>query len=797
MMTDPVEAEDKFNYERRSIENWLEDHNVSPQTRRPMGNKLVENSVLRAAIQRFYAYDSITVPEVSSEDDQDDAWIVWDPHGLQPPGKKRSLLHSALPAGSGHSSESRTLAAQTRGRSDAVISMSQAMSKAFTELDPLRDLLRSVLDGWTPPKVVTFGDEGAGKSTVLEQLAMLPVFPRKRRFCTRLAIHLRLRRNPTILAHMSVYDVTAGGEEVLVQGPENLPQENGLAWVQAKMDELVTQFSATSSTGVVTSKIIVLEVHRPDVPSIDLIDLPGLTMLPAEKSAQVREILQRYVEDDNRAGAHNIYLVVVPASGDVRPNTNLGLQFTIENRLQHKTLGVFTKCDQCSDTETLHSLITGEPTADGDSAESLGAVHLDMGWVATMLKPPAGPDFELHNFERILRQQTQQTTFFDDSSYEKLREADKAGMASLVERLEKVYSHYLNTTWKTQAMKKVLKKLDEKEVELRMLGVVPESERDNLARQEVERRMGVDSPVNGLYTKFIISNVKGITDDLKTVLAVKLQNARWECYELKSQLDGLEDLIAVKLSAAVSGVAEFWVPRLQDILTAESEIASDGDDSNVNIVTNIVGMVLRFWEQSKPKKAVHKNIRQHPFIQLSQYGQFTDAVMSNCRTLYEDTVTVLREEGKSMAKRFVDPDSPWLSFTTHIEEGGGCILSPQANVGSFCEAVFSLFVRRIPSPRNLQTIHHGVTVGTEKEAALQKHVSLKEEIRKIQAAMDGIRRALSIDDAEFAALQGTGGGTDDEEKPKSDSVSQKAFNEERQKLLESLKKELAEALLLK
>jgi len=30
-----------------------------------------------------------------------------------------------------------------------------------------------------PPAVIVVGDESAGKSTILEQLAMLPVFPRK------------------------------------------------------------------------------------------------------------------------------------------------------------------------------------------------------------------------------------------------------------------------------------------------------------------------------------------------------------------------------------------------------------------------------------------------------------------------------------------------------------------------------------------------------------------------------------------------------------------------------------------
>ena len=45
-----------------------------------------------------------------------------------------------------------------------------------------------------PNQVVVIGDESSGKSTVLEQLFRMPLYPRKKTFCTRLPIHVRLRR---------------------------------------------------------------------------------------------------------------------------------------------------------------------------------------------------------------------------------------------------------------------------------------------------------------------------------------------------------------------------------------------------------------------------------------------------------------------------------------------------------------------------------------------------------------------------------------------------------------------------
>merc|ERR1719245_2239309 len=148
--------------------------------------------------------------------------------------------------------------------------------------------------------------------------------------------------------------------------------------------------------------------------------------------------------------------------------------------------------------------MTSTNTIEGDTPEMLGAVKLAKGWVATMLKPPNGRMFDVHNFERILIQQGNDANFFaSDETYDKLMHEDYAGIAALVGRLEKECHDYLNTTWKEGAMKKVLEKLEEKEFELKLLGVViEEDEKDRLAKLEVERRLGPNSPVTDLYKRF-------------------------------------------------------------------------------------------------------------------------------------------------------------------------------------------------------------------------------------------------------------------------------------------------------
>jgi hypothetical protein len=42
---------------------------------------------------------------------------------------------------------------------------------------PLSDILNEVLKGWKAPTVKVLGDQNAGKSTLMERLLMLPMFP--------------------------------------------------------------------------------------------------------------------------------------------------------------------------------------------------------------------------------------------------------------------------------------------------------------------------------------------------------------------------------------------------------------------------------------------------------------------------------------------------------------------------------------------------------------------------------------------------------------------------------------------
>jgi hypothetical protein len=270
VMFDPVKAEDGMTYERHGIEEYLASHTTSPCVRDGNGflqiGKAVESNVQRKAaldrIMRDYNHDD--EPEV----------VEWDRHGLQQylPDERSVTLASPT-----------SLAPESEQSSRAVSDMTKDLTKMFKILDPLR-LELNTLAGLTPPKIVVIGDESSGKSTVLEQLIRMPLFPRKKTFCTRLPIHVRLRRpdagrSECASVTMSVITTTAYAEKGYDAEPEEPPctiaTATGYHFVQDRMDELSSRL-ALESGGIVSERIIVLDVLHPEVPVLDLIDLPGI-----------------------------------------------------------------------------------------------------------------------------------------------------------------------------------------------------------------------------------------------------------------------------------------------------------------------------------------------------------------------------------------------------------------------------------------------------------------------------------------------------------------------------------------
>ena len=211
------------------------------------------------------------------------------------------------------------------------------MRAVFESLDPLTGLLKETLNGWQTPRVVVFGDESSGKSSLLERLAMIPILPRGEDICTRLPIELKLRhvkKEDAKLPVLIVRDSATGKVEV----HRTVDLENGQVDVRTEMEKIV-QREHQGLTSISTTRTIEIHIQSPTVPSIDLVDLPGLRLSAgAEDDEDTPEKIRALVKQQIQQHADSaIYLVTCKAS--TNPLQAHGFQLVSELELQDRAIG--------------------------------------------------------------------------------------------------------------------------------------------------------------------------------------------------------------------------------------------------------------------------------------------------------------------------------------------------------------------------------------------------------------------------------------------------------------------------
>ena len=94
------------------------------------------------------------------------------------------------------------------------------------------------------------------------------------------------------------------------------------------------------------TRIIILHIASPDVPYLDLIDMPGLVTAPSgnepsDMASQTEAVVKAHMQSEH--GSNSLYLAIVKATS--APNTSNAIKILNEAQLYGKTFGVFTFCD--------------------------------------------------------------------------------------------------------------------------------------------------------------------------------------------------------------------------------------------------------------------------------------------------------------------------------------------------------------------------------------------------------------------------------------------------------------------
>jgi hypothetical protein len=156
-----------------------------------------------------------------------------------------------------------------------------------TDVAPLRIETMSKLN---LPRVVVIGDEKAGKSSTLERFSMVEVLPRDVAFCTRQPVVLKLRYDP---------DIPQGTPRFILTIPNDLEGSEGVDGQEFdSVNQIRTLIEARmvaikeSGQGILMDSEVTVEIHSSGVPTIDLVDLPGLISVFVEEPGEPENLAE-------------------------------------------------------------------------------------------------------------------------------------------------------------------------------------------------------------------------------------------------------------------------------------------------------------------------------------------------------------------------------------------------------------------------------------------------------------------------------------------------------------------------
>lgn len=431
IMTDPVMARDGHSYSRVTITAWFAQCRQqgmplsSPLTREVVeSEELRPNIALKKTIEEYLTHLVRTQVSSHEEDEQ-----------------RTEVVATALTAANSTASTT----ASTAPAAEPATASVHGLGRIFEHLDPLRQILAETLNGWQPPQLVVVGNEKAGKSTLLERLCLMSMFPHSEEICTRMRIEVRLRRAPiATVPRLDMYNL----RESRLEFSRLISCDGGAVDVRQAMEAVIQQHSG-GLRGVSKDFKIILHVQSPNVPSLDLVDLPGVVTAaspgePEDMPQQTRELVEEHILQSK---AHSLFLCVVPAT--MAPNASTGMQLLQQLGVLDRTIGVITMCDELAARH--HPKLRARLQQEGD------AVVLEpFGWVATMNRavtvdegaaaPTEGASSSCH-YAALVQQAEAEVPFFLSQDMGDLVDAGVAGCPALMQSIDAMFLSYMRESW--------------------------------------------------------------------------------------------------------------------------------------------------------------------------------------------------------------------------------------------------------------------------------------------------------------------------------------------------------------
>ena len=294
------------------------------------------------------------------------------------------------------------------------------------------------------PRIVCIGEESSGKSSTLERIAMMNVFPSDERLCTRVPIELRLRytereRLPEEFRESGyvIMKMQPGpGSNVPADVSEPMSPDLVAANVRQWMDALVT--AANGRLMGVAHDRIIIELYSSLCVNLDLIDLPGIVAgsipgEPADMMQQTRDLSASFLDD---AANPHTFVIAVASARDARIRNSQAMELVQRYNKVQFTIGALTMADLSADSrlEDPYQRLEQRLRAEADDTPELG-----LGYVALKNRDTVGDtNLSLEDANE------EEKRWFNDHLP---NSTELCGIDNLIDRLVRKVEEYTTGTW--------------------------------------------------------------------------------------------------------------------------------------------------------------------------------------------------------------------------------------------------------------------------------------------------------------------------------------------------------------
>ncbi|KAK9448685.1 Dynamin central region-domain-containing protein [Limtongia smithiae] len=199
------------------------------------------------------------------------------------------------------------------------------------------------------PQITVVGSQSSGKSSVLENIVGRDFLPRGTGIVTRRPLVLQLVNRPKSTPVKPGNGANGDAAAASSEGDEwgeflHLPGQKFHDFSKIR-DEIVRETeSKTGTNGGISNTPINLRIYSPNVLTLTLVDLPGLTKVPVGDQPRdierlIREMVLKYITKPNA-----IILAVTAANTDLANSDGLQLAREVDPE-GTRTIGVLTKVD--------------------------------------------------------------------------------------------------------------------------------------------------------------------------------------------------------------------------------------------------------------------------------------------------------------------------------------------------------------------------------------------------------------------------------------------------------------------